>query len=52
MVWACGKNVLVPYGQKGVDGGSKYRAGTRETQVRQDGWCEGALGQQKNHGGS
>ena len=26
MVWACGKNGLVPYGQKGVDGGSKWRA--------------------------
>ena len=28
------------YGQKGVDGGSKLRAGTRETDVRLDGWCE------------
>ena len=23
MVWACGKNVWVQYGQKGVDGGSE-----------------------------
>ena len=28
MVWACGKNRRVPYDQKGVDGGSKWRAGT------------------------
>ena len=34
------------YGQKGVDGGSKWRgAGTRETEVRLDGSCEGVLGQ-------
>ena len=25
MVWACGKKGLVPYGQKGVDAGSKWR---------------------------
>ena len=47
MVRACGKNGLVPYGQKGVDGGSKWRAGARETEVRLDGWCEGGLGQHK-----
>ena len=35
----------VPYGQKGVDGGSKWRAGTRETKDRLDGWREGGLGQ-------
>ena len=35
-------------GQKDVDGGSKWRAGTRETEVRLDGWCEGDLGQQRN----
>ena len=29
MVWACGKNGLVSYGQKGVDGISKWRAGKR-----------------------
>ena len=23
----------------------------RETEVRLDGWCEGGLGQQRNHGG-
>ena len=40
MVWECGKNGLVPYGQKGVDSGSKWRVGTRETEVRLDGWCE------------
>ena len=39
------------YGQKGVDGGSKWRAGTRETEVGLDGWCEGGLGQQRNDGG-
>ena len=51
MVWACGKNGCVPYGQKGVDGGSKWRTGTRETKVRLDGWCEGGLGQQRDDGG-
>ena len=25
MVWACRKNGRVPYGQKGVDGGNKWR---------------------------
>ena len=50
MVWACGKNEGVPYGQKGVEGGSKWRAGTRETEVRLDGLCEGGLGQQRNDG--
>ena len=33
MVWACGKNGLVPYGKKCVDGGSKWRAGTRELKL-------------------
>ena len=51
MVWACGKNGLVSYGQKGLDGGSKWMAGTRETEVRLDGWCEGGLGQRRNDGG-
>ena len=51
MVYACRKNGLVPYSQMGVDGGSKWRAGTRETEVRLDGWCEGGLGQQRNDGG-
>ena len=31
-------------GQKGVDGGSKWRTDTRETEVRLDGWCGGGLG--------
>ena len=51
MVWACGKNGLVPYGQKGVDGRSQWRTGKRETELRLDGWCEGGLGQQRNDGG-
>ena len=34
-----------------VDGGSNRRAGTRETEVRLDGWCEGSLGQQRNDDG-
>ena len=37
--------------RKGVDGGSKWWAGTRETEVRLDGWCEGGLGRQRNYGG-
>ena len=37
MVWACGKNGWVPYGQKGVDGRSKWKTGTRYTEVRLDG---------------
>ena len=39
MVWACGKNGSVSSDQKGVDGGSKWRVGTIETDVRLDGWC-------------
>ena len=50
MVWAYGKNGRVPYGQKGVDGRSHWGAGTRETEVRHDGWCEGGLRQQRNAG--
>ena len=34
-----------------ADGGSKWTAGTRETEVGLDGWCEGGLGQQRNDGG-
>ena len=41
----------VPYGQKSVDGRSKWWAGTREIEVRLDGWCEGSLGQHRNDGG-
>ena len=51
MVWACGKNGWVPCGQKTVDGRSQWRTGTRETEVRLDGWCEGGLRQQRNDGG-
>ena len=51
MVWACGKNGCVPYDQKGIDGGSKWRAGTRKTEVGLDGWCEGGLEQQRKDGG-
>ena len=29
----------------------KWRAGTNQTAVRLDGWCEGGLGQQTNDGG-
>ena len=35
-----------------IDGGSKWRAGTRETEVKLDGWCEGGREQQRNEGGS
>ena len=51
MVWACGKIGQVPYDQKGVDGGSKWMAGRRYTEVRLHGWCEDGLGQQMNDGG-
>ena len=30
------------------NGGSKCRTGTRETEVRLDGWCEGGLRQRRN----
>ena len=30
---------------------AEWRAGTRETEARLDGWCEGGLGQQRNDGG-
>ena len=43
--------MIVPHGQKGVDGRSKFRVGTRETEVRLDGWFEGGLSQQRNDGG-
>ena len=51
MVFASGKNGWVPDGQKLVDGRSKWRAGTRKTNVRLDGWCEDGLGQQNDGGG-
>ena len=49
--WFGGKNGRVPYRQKGVDGRSQWGTGTRETEVRLDGWCERGLRQQKNDGG-
>ena len=51
MVWGYVKNGLLPYGQKGVDGRSQWGTGTRETEVRLDGWCEGGVRQQRNDGG-
>ena len=42
---------MILYGQKGVDGRSQYGMGTRETEVRLDGWCEGGLRQQRNNSG-
>ena len=36
---------------KDVDGRSQWRTGTRETEVRLDGWCEGGLRQQRNDDG-
>ena len=40
-----------PEGCWTVGVGSKWRGGTRETEVRLDGFCEGDLGQQRNDGG-
>ena len=51
MVLACGKNGRVLCRQKGVDGKSKWWAGTLETEVKLDGWCEGGAGQQTNDSG-
>ena len=34
-----------------VDGRSQWVTGTRKTEVRLDGWCEGGLRQQTNNGG-
>ena len=36
---------------KGVDGRSQRGTGTRNTEVRLDGWCEGGVRQQRNYGG-
>ena len=33
------------------DGRSQWGTGTRETEVRLDGWCEDGLRQQRNDGG-
>ena len=41
----------IPYSQKGVDGRSQWGTGTRETEVRLDGFCESGLMQQRNDGG-
>ena len=35
---------------KGDDRISMWRAGTREIEVRPNGWCEDGLGQQRNNG--
>ena len=37
---------------KGVDGRSQFGTGTRETEVRLDGWCEGGVRQQRNDAGT
>ena len=44
MVWACGKNGQVPYGQNGVDCRSQWGTGTRDTEVRLDDGVKVALG--------
>ena len=51
MVWACGKNGEVPYGQKGVNGLSQCGTGPRETEIRLEGRYEGSLRQLRNDGG-
>ena len=38
-------------GPGGDDGRSQWGTGTRETEVKLNGWCEGDLRQQRNHGG-
>ena len=48
MVWACGKNGRATNDEKSVDGGSKWRTGTR---LDWTGQGEGGLGQQRNDGG-
>ena len=48
MFWACVKNGSVLYRQKDVHGRSQCGTGTRETEVRLDGWCEGGVRQQRN----
>ena len=37
--------------QKGVDGRSQWRTGTRETEVKLEGWCEGCFRQLRNDDG-
>ena len=36
---------------KGVDGETKRRTGTSETEVSLDGWFKGGFGQQRDYGG-
>ena len=38
------QRVLRWFGQEGVDGGSKWKAGSKETEVRLNGWSEGVGG--------
>ena len=40
-----------PEAPKGVNGRSQWGTGTRETEVRLNGWCEGDLRQQRNGSG-
>ena len=47
-MWNEWRSIVQP---EGVDGGSVWRAGTRETEVRLDGWCEGGLRQQRKDDG-
>ena len=35
----------------GVECGGKWRAGTGQTEVQLDVWCEGGIGQQRDDGG-
>ena len=51
MVWACGKNGCVPYGQKDVNSQSQWGTCRRETEVRLDRWSEDGLRQQRKDGG-
>ena len=37
--------------QKGVDGGCKWSASMRQTEVRLDGFCDGGLWQRRNDDG-
>ena len=53
MVWACGKMDEYRMARRVLMAEViKWMAGTIETEVRQDGWYEGGLGQQRNDGGS
>ena len=50
MVLACERMIEYRMARR-VAGGSKWRAGMRETQVRMERWCEGDLRQQNDDGG-